>query len=508
MTSHDHADNDIDTGRYGTTVPSVHSRSVLALIAGSSLLGHLYLSLVLDTAGRASDISIFLVVSGLLFGLCWLAYRQLARSTGAALATQLRLVLFVAVAFRLVYVFAGLAPGVHVTDLGEDLRGHELVYDPFLLYDNDVWRYLWDGHIRAHGFDPYRDTPRALELAAEVGVPDAEALFEDDVWDAIFDRVSFRTYRSVYPPFSQHLFHTAHALAPGSVLVWKLLLALFDVATCFLLLALLQQLGRHPSAVLLYAWNPLVLKELVGSGHGDGVMVTLLLASWLLFVRGAPIRGGAFYAGALSTKLAPLPLAGLLVAWLPVRTWWRTGIAGLGVSLALAWPFRDGLSSLVSGLRAYGEQWVFNPGAWALVRWLATSFGAATPERWAHGVTKGTLALLTSALFAWLWRHRDAPAPGDRLVIATAVVLAAAVALHSAVMPWYLVWALPFALAVGDRTWWLFGALSLLSYCFYIGSREHLWYLLVEHLGFAAVLAWAGWRHRLHLRRLIRDGYA
>lgn len=504
MTSHDH----LDTDRYGTGAPSVHSRAVLALLAGLSLVGHGYLSLVLDTAGRTFDVSMFLAVSGLLFGLSWLAYRRLARTHGDGLAKGVRLVLVVAVALRLIYVFAGLAPGVRLMDLSEDLRGHELVYDPFLLYDNDVWRYLWDGHVHAHGFDPYRDTPRALELAADAGVPEAEALFEDDVWDAIFDRVSFRTHRSVYPPLSQGLFRATHALAPGSVLTWKLIVAAFDVAAVFLLLALLEQLGRHPSAVVLYAWNPLVLEELAGSGHADGVMVTLLLASWLLLVRGAPFRGGAFYAAALSTKLAPLPLAGFLVAWLPMRAWWRAGLAGAGVTSVLAWPYRDGLSSLVSGLRAYGGEWVFNPGAWGLVRWLATSMGDTRPERWAHGVTKVALVVLAAALFGWLWRHRHAPAPGERLVIATALVLAAAVALHPAVMPWYLIWALPFALAVGDRTWWWFGALSLLSYCFYIESQEHVWYLLIEHLGLAVALAWAGWRHRRHLGRLIRSGYA
>src|SRR5205807_6897218 len=40
--------------------------------------------------------------------------------------------------------------------------------------------------------------------------------------------------------------------------------------------------GRRLPGTLLYAWNPLVLIELAGSGHLEGVLLTLLLlATWV-----------------------------------------------------------------------------------------------------------------------------------------------------------------------------------------------------------------------------------
>ena len=76
-------------------------------------------------------------------------------------------------------------------------------------------------------------------------------------------------------------------------------------------------------------------------------------------------------------------------------------------------------------------------------------------------------------------------------------VLAGLVVLHPAVMPWYVLWPLPLAIAVGNRSWlWLTG-LSFLSYLFYVEQAEHAWWLWVEYgLFFAMALAEAVRRRR------------
>ena len=72
--------------------------------------------------------------------------------------------------------------------------------------------------------------------------------------------------------------------------------------------------------------------------------------------------------------------------------------------------------------------------------------------------------------------------------------MAAAVLLQPAVMPWYVLWPLPLAIAAGDRILWpAFTALALLSYLFYAEQVERSWWLWLEYGGLLALAA-ARWR--------------
>ena len=156
-----------------------------------------------------SDIAWFLATMLVLFSLYGLALYQSLRHGASA-----RRVLLWAVLFRLALLPAGLAGGWSAVPQGlaQDLQGR-VPYDSYLLYDNDVWRYLWDGHVLASGIDTYAFSPAELEARAEMGEPQFEGLWSSDTWDEIFDRVSYKTYRTVYPPMAQALFTPS---APGS----------------------------------------------------------------------------------------------------------------------------------------------------------------------------------------------------------------------------------------------------------------------------------------------------
>ena len=56
--------------------------------------------------------------------------------------------------------------------------------------------------------------------------------------------------------------------------------------------------------VLVYAWNPAVIKELTGSGHPDGLMMLALVAGVYLLARGRAATGGALLALSVLAKLA------------------------------------------------------------------------------------------------------------------------------------------------------------------------------------------------------------
>jgi len=182
---------------------------------------------------------------------------------------------------------------------------------------DDIWRYLWEGHIQTLGFNPF-------ELA-----PDATALvpWRTPWWGLI----NHQDVSAIYPPLTQLLFRLL-ALGGPSVLAVKLAIVAADLGVCALLA---RHFGHGPS--LLYAWNPLILTVFAGSGHFDSWFLLPLVAAWFLI---DPAQGdrrwlaGALLLGvSIAIKWISLPVLGFL-AWRSLRAR-RPGLALLVGALGL-----------------------------------------------------------------------------------------------------------------------------------------------------------------------------
>ena len=451
----------------------------LTLMGAASLAGYVYAAFGLRGTGQTADILAFL---GLFSGLFVLYFLAVFRSRRHSLAAVPQILLW-AFLFRLALLPAGLKPESWTADLAADVRSEEVTYRTFLLYDNDVWRYLWDGHVGAAGIDPYAYTPAEIEELAIEGEPELEALFEDEPWQDVFDQVTYQDYRTVYPPLAQLFFRTVHGIAPGSVFVYKAALALVDFATCCLLVLLLRRWGR-PESALFYAWNPLVLEEIAGSGHVDGLMIFFLVAAVWATVEGFRRLGLVAFALAVLVKLTPILLAGLFLRRNRPRDWVLLPLVG-----GLAYlPFLDSLPLIASGLKAFADEWVFNPGPWAFVHWIATE-GLGFSGR---GVADAFAAGTTLAIVGWvLWRDDGRR---DRLVTGALWILGSYVVLSATVMPWYLLWALPFAAVRRCWSWLALTWLSLLSYLIYIDQVSHAWWRWAQFAPFLLLLGFELWR--------------
>ena len=457
----------------------------LPLLGALSLLGYGFASFGLRALSTAGDVGAFLALFAFLFLLYGLAVVHVRRGK----TPTWRAILIWAALFRLALIPAGLPSESWRTGLAADLGSEEVSYRSFLLYDNDVWRYLWDGRVLAAGGDPYAATPQELEDLADAGDPDAEALFEGPLFYDIFDNVSYRDYTTIYPPLALRAFAFCHALAPGSVAIWKLLIALADLGTCLLLVALLRHLGRRPEDAVLYAWNPLAVKELAGSGHVDGLLIFFLVLATYLLLRGARAAAVVAYGFAILTKLTPI----LLLPFFLRRLFHhegrprRSGVWELALLVALGFiaylPFFGSLPKIVRGIGAFAREWVFNPGLWGLWEWLEGIFGNG--GRSAADAFTTCLALALVAFMAW---RDDGSEQG--LILGVFSVLGGYVVLSATMMPWYLLWALPFAAVVRSTAWPTLCGLSMLSYLIYIDRVERPWVSALQLLVFAALLLW------------------
>jgi hypothetical protein len=130
---------------------------------------------------------------------------------------------------------------------------------------DDVWRYLWEGHIQGAGYSPYVHAPVASELEA----------LRTSTWALI----NHAEATAIYPPLAQLMLRVMAAVG-GGVVALKLL---FIAADLVVIALLARRFGRGAS--LLYAWNPLVIYVGAGGAHYEPVLLLAMVAAWLSWER-------------------------------------------------------------------------------------------------------------------------------------------------------------------------------------------------------------------------------
>jgi hypothetical protein len=291
---------------------------------------------------------------------------------------------------------------------------------------------------------------------------------------------------TVYPPGAELVFALAAALAPDSLLAWRLLVLAAEVATGVLLLGLLRRMDLPRSRVVVYAWAPLAVFEGAQAGHVDFVMLPLLLLALRWRQAGRLARAGAALGLAALVKLYP---AALLLAWR--RRGDRRLAAAFTAVVVLGYlAYLGGAGPRVTGFlpRYFGSAEDFNIG---LRLGVEAALAPLLPGN-AEARRGLAMALLFAMLLAVLVRigRRRGEGPVAVLRAGMTAVAAYLVLVPTAMHAWYAVWILPF-LAVRPSPAWLYftGAVSL-SYLKYAWEPERLpaWVGLVEFVPFYALL--------------------
>ena len=216
----------------------------------------------------------------------------------------------------------------------------------------------------------------------------------------------------------------------------------FDLMTIGLLLRL-----APARLVLLYAWSPLVIKEVAFTAHPDGVAVFLVLAAVVLAQRDRIYGAAIFLALAVSAKI----LAVLVVPFILVRA--RLRVWGLFfVVLALIYlPFVLQGSTDLQTLLVFTREWEFNAALFSLVKpWMS------------NPVARALCGLLLTIVIARYYLVYRRMAPGT--IVRGDWIYGALFALWPVVNSWYLLWLLPFAVIRPSAWAWTASVAVLLSY--------------------------------------------
>jgi len=179
-------------------------------------------------------------------------------------------------------------------------RAEMLFTEPYL--SSDLYRYIWDGRVQAHGINPYRYLPAAPELA---GLRDSD----------IFPKINRADYApTIYPPAGQLVFLVISRFGE-TVLVMKLGMLGFETLGIGCLIAVLQRLGLPTRRIAAYAWHPMPIWEIAGNAHLDAAMLGLMLLSLLLFFDRRWLTAAVI--ATIAALVKPIALLALPVFWKP-----------------------------------------------------------------------------------------------------------------------------------------------------------------------------------------------
>ena len=183
---------------------------------------------------------------------------------------------------------------------------------------DDLFRYVWDGHVQAAGIDPYSYVPAAPQL---------DFLRTPQLWPDHMTQwcvqagtpgttpgctlINRPTVHTIYPPVAEAYFYVVHVLWPsGGYKSIQVAAVIVSLCTALALMYLLRRARLDPRAAALWAWCPVVATEAANNGHIDVLSSFLAVCGLgvLAFARstGAVARGGVLIGLAAATKFIPV----------------------------------------------------------------------------------------------------------------------------------------------------------------------------------------------------------
>ncbi len=343
----------------------------------------------------------------------------------------------------------------------------------------DYFRFIWDGELVLNLINPYLEVPNALIEQKDLIIGNARELYEG------MGSLSAKHY-SNYPPLNQLFFALASLLGGkgilGSVVAMRLLVLTADLGIFYFGRKLLRTLNRSPHLIFWYFLNPLVIIELTGNLHFEGVMLFFFIWSIYLLSVNKLIFGAVIYALSISVKLVPLMFLPLFLKYLGARRSVQFYLVVGATIVALWWPFYapEFVKNYSNTIGLWFSNFEFNAGIYNGIKQMALQFDA---KPWELIKTYGRITPLVTVVLVLLFTFLPNNKKLTVLLTSMLWVLTLYYFMSTTVHPWYLIFLLVLSLFTEFRFAIVWSAVVILSYFAYSQSpfKEHMGLIIIEY---------------------------
>jgi len=355
----------------------------------------------------------------------------------------------------------------------------------FPTISDDIYRFMWDGRLLHEGIHPLSWKPSELLAQGQLSVNIT----------ALYPYLNSQEYYTVYPPISQIVYYLSTMGVEWSwgtsSIIMKLILLLAELGTAYFIYKILSHFSISKWWLLVYFLNPLLIVELTGQLHFEGLMVCFLAGSIYTLIQKRYFLSGSLLAASVAVKLLPLMFIPVLANYLWEKQGFKAFSAGfVGVMSILFIPFIFTLdfSHFFASINLYFQKFEFNSSIYYLLRQLGY---------WLTGYNQiiiiGPLLTLVS-LWAILKISLKKKDTADMKLVITRMFYCFSIYLFltTTVHPWYLTMLL--LLSIFHNKWWpvVWSGVVVWSYTTYSHPdfEQNLFLIAIEYLVVFAFICW------------------
>lgn len=367
-----------------------------------------------------------------------------------------------------------------------------LLVEPNL--SQDYFRFIWDGQLVSSFMNPYLHTPDSLIAKSDLIIANAQELYKG------MGSLSARHF-SNYPPLNQFIFGIAALLGGksmlGSVIVMRGSIILADIGIFYFGRKLLKNLNRSPHLIFWYFLNPLVIIELTGNLHFEGVMLFFFVVSIYLLSKNKWQWAGVLMACSISVKLVPLLFLPLFLKHFNLKKAAVFYLIVGATSLLLFAPFYSSefITNYSKTIGLWFSNFEFNAGLYNGIKQIAIKFEVKPWELIkTYGKITPSITIILVLLFTFLRKNQKLPV----LLSSMLWVLTLYYFMSATVHPWYVIFLVLLAALTEYKFPIVWSAAIVLSYFAYSQTdfKENLWLLVLEYISVYVFLIYEIIAHR------------
>lgn len=352
-----------------------------------------------------------------------------------------------------------------------------LLVEPNL--SQDFYRFIWDGELVLSGINPYLQSPDSIMENGGILLANAQELHNG------MGSLSARHF-SNYPPLNQLLFAISAFLGGksimGSLIAMRSIIILADIGIYYFGKKLLRYLNRSPYLIFWYFLNPLVIIELTGNLHFEGVMLFFFIWGLCLITLNKWLFAAIAFACSISVKLVPLMFLPLFITYFGFRKSMKFYIVlGLGILMGVL-PFYSSefLNNYANTVGLWFSNFEFNAGIYNLIKQIAIKFDVKPWELIKiYGKLVPYIMIGFVLLLTFLRDNKKMPI----LISSMLWVLVLYYFLSSTVHPWYIIFLVGLSVFTDYRFPLAWSVVIILSYSAYENPefKENLGFLFIEY---------------------------
>ncbi|WP_297707162.1 mannosyltransferase [uncultured Eudoraea sp.] len=352
-----------------------------------------------------------------------------------------------------------------------------LLVEPNL--SQDFYRFIWDGELVLSGINPYLQTPDAIMENGQILLANAKELHNG------MGSLSARHF-SNYPPLNQLLFAISAFLGGksimGSLLAMRSIIILADIGIYYFGKKLLRHLNRSPHLIFWYFLNPLVIIELTGNLHFEGVMLFFFIWGLCFLSLNKWLFAAIAFACSISVKLLPLMFLPLFITYFGLRKSIKFYLMlGLIILIGVL-PFYSSefINNYTDTVGLWFSNFEFNASIYNLIKQIAIKFDA---KPWELIKTYGKLVPYIMIGFVLLLTFLRDNKKLSVLISSMFWVLVLYYFLSPTVHPWYIIFLVGLSVFTDYRFPLAWSLVIILSYSAYANPefKENLGFILIEY---------------------------